>query len=88
VGLGYYQANVDSEEFDPAVAGERHVGIRTPKGAIATAGVDFNITDQWFARADARYMKGDADVKVAGEDTGEDLQMDPWMVGVGVGVRF
>jgi outer membrane protein len=88
VGLGYYQANVDSEEFDPAVAGERHVGIGTPKGAIATAGVDFNITDQWFARADARYMKGDADVKVAGEDTGEDLQMDPWMVGVGVGVRF
>jgi outer membrane protein len=88
VGLGYYQANVDSEDFDASVAGPNHVGIGTPKGAIGTVGADFNITDRWFARADARYMKGDAEVKVAGEETGEELQLDPWMVGVGVGVRF
>ena len=88
VGLGYYQANVDSEEFDATVAGPNHVGIGTPKGVIGTVGADFNLTDRWFARADARYMKGDAEVSVAGEDTGEELQMDPWMVGVGVGVRF
>ena len=88
VGLGYYQANVDSEEFDATVAGPNHVGIGTPKGVIGTVGADFNITDRWFARADARYMKGDAEVKVAGEETGEELQLDPWMVGVGVGVRF
>jgi len=88
VGLGYYQANVDSEEFDASVAGPNHVGIGTPKGVIGTVGADFNITDRWFARADARYMKGDAEVKVAGEETGEELQLDPWMVGVGVGVRF
>lgn len=88
VGLGYYQANVDSEQFDPAVAGERHVGIGTPKGAMATVGADFNITDRWFARADARYMKGDAEVKLAGEETGEELQLDPVMIGVGIGTRF
>jgi outer membrane protein len=88
VGLGYYQANIDGEEFDASVAGPNHVGIGTPKGVIGTVGADFNITDRWFARADARYMKGDAEVKVAGEETGEDLQLDPWMVGVGVGVRF
>jgi outer membrane protein len=88
VGLGYYQANIDGEEFDATVAGPNHVGIGTPKGVIGTVGADFNITDRWFARADARYMKGDAEVSVAGEDTGEELQLDPWMVGVGVGVRF
>ena len=48
---------------------------------------DFNITDRWFARADARYMQGDADVKLAGAKVGE-VQLDPWVVGVGVGTRF
>jgi outer membrane protein len=88
VGLGYYQANVDSESFDPVVAGGQHVGFDTPQGPVATVGADFNITDRWFARADARYMKGDADVSIAGNKTGESLQLDPWVVGVGVGTRF
>lgn len=88
VGLGYYQANIDDERFDATVAGGNHIGIDTPKGAMATAGVDFNITDRWFARADARYLHGKADVSVAGQDTGEDLKLDPWVVGAGVGVRF
>ena len=87
LGLGYYQANIDDEQFDPAVAGGNHVGIGTPNGAMATAGVDFNITDRWFARADARYLDGNADVNVAGQKTGE-LKLDPWVVGVGMGVRF
>ena len=87
VGLGYYQANVDSEEFDASVAGPNHVGLGTPKGAIATVGADFNITDRWFARADARYLKGDTEAEIGGVPAGE-LQVDPWIVGVGVGARF
>lgn len=88
VGLGYYQANIDDEDFDPTVAGGQHVGFGSPNGPIATVGADFNITDRWFARADARYMTGDADVRIAGQDTGEQLQLDPWIVGVGIGTRF
>ena len=88
VGLGYFQADIDSESFDATTANNEHIGLDTPKGAIATVGADFNITDRWFARADARYMKGDADVSVAGNDTGESLKVDPWVVGVGVGTRF
>jgi outer membrane protein len=88
VGLGYYQANIDSESFDTPVAGGQHVGFSTPKGPMATVGADFNITDRWFARADARYMHGDADVSLNGNKTGESLAIDPWVVGVGVGARF
>ena len=87
VGLGYYESNVNDEDFDPALTGGRHVGVGTPKGAIASAGVDFNINQRWFARADARYMQGDADVKLAGQKVGE-VQLDPWVVGVGIGTRF
>lgn len=85
VGLGYYRANIDGEKFD---ASAEHIGLDTPQGPIATVGADFNITDRWFARADARYMQGDADVSIAGNKTGESLSVDPWVVGVGVGTRF
>jgi len=50
--------------------------------------MDFNINETWFARTDVRYMKGDAGVRVAGQGTGEELTIDPWVVGVGIGARF
>ena len=85
VGLGYYESNFSNESIGGDGA---HVGLETAKGAIATAGMDFNINETWFARADARYMKGDAGVRVAGQGTGEELTIDPWVVGVGIGARF
>ena len=85
VGLGYYESNFSNETIG---ADGAHVGLETAKGAIATAGVAFNINQTWFARADARYMKGDAGVRVAGQGTGEELTIDPWVVGVGIGARF
>ena len=85
VGLGYYESNFSNETIGGDGA---HVGLETAKGAIATAGVDFNINQTWFARADARYMKGDAGMRVAGQGTGEELTIDPWVVGVGIGARF
>lgn len=85
VGLGYYESNFSNETIG---SDGLHVGLDTAKGAIATAGVDFNINSRWFARADARYMKGDSEMRIAGQDTNEELTMDPWTVGVGVGLRF
>lgn len=82
VGLGYFQSNISDEKIDG-----QHVGMSTPKGAVASAGADFNINERWFTRADARYMKGDSDLKVGGTKIGE-AQMDPWVVGIGVGARF
>lgn len=82
VGLGYYESNVSDEKLNG-----QHIGMSTPKGAIASAGADFNINERWFTRADARYMKGDSDIKSGGAKIGE-AQLDPWVVGVGVGARF
>jgi endonuclease-8 len=38
--------------------------MSTPKGAMATVGVDLNFTEHMFARADARYMHGGSDIAV------------------------
>ena len=85
VGLGYHQTNLSNEDLNP---GGEHVGLTTPKGAIGTVGVDVNITPRWFARADARYLDGDFDVRQAGETVSTDGKLNPWTVGVGIGARF
>ena len=85
VGLGYFESNFSNEDIS---GGGPHVGLSTAKGPIATAGVDFNINERWFARTDVRYMKSEADLNVGGNATDTTLDIDPWTVGVGVGVRF
>ncbi|MGY0633769.1 OmpW/AlkL family protein [Luteimonas sp. A478] len=85
VGLGVFQSNISDEDLNP---GGDHVSLDTPRGAIGTIGVDMNITPTWFARADARYMRSRADVNVAGVSTGDEIKLDPWTVGIGLGARF
>ena len=88
VGLGYYESNYDGEKAEPtgALAGQR-IGVETVKGGMATAGVDVNISPTWFARADARYLQGNSDVKVDGVKAGE-AELNPVVLGVGIGARF
>ncbi len=88
VGLGYYESNYSGETAEPtgALVGQR-IGVETAKGAIATAGVDVNITPTWFARADVRYLQGASDVRVDGIDASE-AELNPVIIGVGLGARF
>lgn len=88
VGLGYYESNFSEEDVDALAGNTGHVGIETSKGAIGTVGVDMNIDETWFARADARYMKGSSDLTLNGESTGDEVKHDPWTVGIGIGARF
>jgi outer membrane protein len=87
VGVGYYESNFSNEKID-ALADGGHVGLDKAKGAIGTVGLDMNINATWFARADARYMHARPELNVAGAGTGQDLKLDPWTVGVGIGARF
>lgn len=88
VGLGYHETNFSHESTTAsgALAGQR-LGVKTTKGAVATVGVDVNITPTWFARADARYFDGNADAKLDGAKAG-DMKLNPVTVGVGIGARF
>jgi outer membrane protein len=88
VGLGYFENNIDKEDQDNIgpYAGN-HIGMSTAKGPMATVGVDLNFTPHLFARADARYLKGGSDITVDGAKVG-DADLDPVVIGVGVGARF
>lgn len=88
VGLGYYQNNISDEDQDNIgpLAGD-HIGIGTANGPMATVGVDLNVTPGVFARADARYLHGGADVEVNGVDAG-DADLNPVILELGIGARF
>lgn len=88
VGLGYHETNYSREtaQAGAALDGQR-IGVETAKGAVGTVGVDINISPTWFARADARYFQGDSDIKLDGAKAGE-AELDPVMLGVGIGARF
>ncbi|HEY0335247.1 MAG TPA: OmpW family outer membrane protein [Stenotrophomonas sp.] len=88
VGVGYYESNFSNEKIDGLAGTGEHVSLETAKGAIGTVGVDMNINSTWFARADARYMHSRPELNVAGAGTGDELKLDPWTVGFGVGARF
>jgi len=89
VGLGYYEQNFSDEEAEPSASlAGRRIGIETAKGAMATVGVDANINERWFARADARYLHdGGGDVEIDGQKVAE-ADLSPVVLGVGVGVKF
>ena len=88
VGLGYFQNNISDEDQDDIgpLEGD-HLGIGTAKGPMATVGVDLNFTPSVFARADARYLHGGADVEVNGVEAGE-ADLNPVILEFGVGARF
>lgn len=88
VGLGYHQTNFSREDLNSLNADGEHVSLTSPRGAVGTVGVDMNINPTWFARVDARYLDGKADLKQAGDTILRDARINPWTVGVGLGARF
>lgn len=58
-------------------------------GLAAQAGFDYWINDNWGFNADVKYIDLDVDVKVnGGALRANDVDLDPWVVGIGVSYRF
>jgi outer membrane protein len=58
------------------------------------AGFDINLKDGWLINADIKYVWLDTDVKLIGGVTGNEwrkidsLDINPWVVGIGIGKKF
>lgn len=64
-------------------------------GYALQAGVDVNLKDGWLINADVKYVTIDTDVKarLGGGNTGawtkiDDLDINPWVFGLGIGKKF
>ncbi|WP_407351382.1 OmpW/AlkL family protein [Luteimonas sp. R10] len=94
VGLGYFQSKITHASSTNDIIDGELSEFSTQKGGIATIGTDFNVNKTWFARVDARYMKGSSELRnfvEHGETNPNDkfeVNLDPWTVGVGIGARF
>ncbi|WP_374401566.1 OmpW family protein [Niveibacterium sp.] len=60
---------------------------RTSWGASVQAGLDYEISPQWYLNADIKKTWIGTDVKAGGVVV-DTLNIDPWLIGIGVGYRF
>jgi len=61
---------------------------RTSVGPAAQAGIDFKLSDRWFANIDAKYVQIRSDVKLGDGTRVSRVKVDPWLLGAGGGYRF
>lgn len=57
-------------------------------GAALQAGVDINLKDGWLINADVKKLWIDTDVEFKGIGKIDKLDIDPWVIGIGVGKKF
>jgi outer membrane protein len=52
------------------------------------AGVDIALDDHWAVNADIKKLYHNTDVSINGGAITADVDLDPWIFGVGLGYRF
>jgi outer membrane protein len=99
VGFGVNYTTFFSEKSSnalrQAVGGPVNVNVQDSWGWAAQIGMDIQIRDNWFFNVDLKYIDiattAKLDVKggaLAGSRLKVDVDIDPWIVGAGIGYRF
>lgn len=92
VGLGVNYTRFTSVDLDAGsvLGGSVPLKIdRNSYGFAAQVGADFQIAPQWFLNVDVKYVTIDTDIFIKGAGTKvTKLDIDPILIGVGVGYRF
>jgi len=57
-------------------------------GWALQAGVDYAVTDNWYLNADIKKIFLSTDVSINGGAITADVDLDPWIIGFGVGYKF
>ncbi|MBA5686112.1 OmpW/AlkL family protein [Rugamonas apoptosis] len=83
VGAGINYTNITKVELLNGAGGLEHKSF----GLALQAGVDYKIDKNWSLNFDVKKVQIRSDVFVSGAKV-SNVQIDPWLVGVGVGYRF
>lgn len=57
-------------------------------GYALQAGADFKLDDHWMINADVKKIFLNTDVSINGGAVTADVDLDPWIFGLGIGYRF
>lgn len=83
IGAGINYTNISSVSLLNGAAGLDHSSV----GAALQAGLDFKIDKNWSLNLDVKKVQIRSDVTVSGAKI-SNVQLDPMLVGLGVGYRF
>lgn len=86
VGAGINYTTFFSEKTTGALAGT-DMSLDDSWGLAVQAGVDVDINEDWFFNADLRYMNIETTATITGVGS-VDVQINPWVFGLGVGMTF
>ncbi|MBT7407868.1 MAG: OmpW family protein [Nitrosomonadales bacterium] len=88
LGVGATYARVMDNRLDLCCTNNLPIHVeRNNFGPTIQAGFDFNIDDTYLLNADVKRSWIKADV-TTGDDLIDELDINPWIVSVGVGMRF
>ena len=86
MGLGLNYTFFFDEGTTGALTGTK-LSLKDSWGLAAQAGVDIDITPDWFVNLDVHYIDIDTKAKVNGATLGT-VEIDPWVFGINIGTRF
>ncbi|MCK5263070.1 MAG: outer membrane beta-barrel protein [Gammaproteobacteria bacterium] len=88
VGIGINHTIFFDEATTDALPGT-DVSLDSSTGLVFQAGVDFDINDDWFVNIDFKKMEINTIARLTGTTTANiDSNLDPVVIGVGIGMKF
>jgi outer membrane protein len=92
VGLGVaWTFPVDSLSSDIKAVGVQKIDFQGTVGFAMQGGVNYTINNRWYANLDIRYLGVSLEARVttdAGKLQPVDLEIEPWVLGIGFRYRF
>ena len=94
IGINYtlfYDEKTTSSLTSGLMASTTSLDLESSIGLAFQAGVDIDINNDWFFNVDVKYIQigTEATVKANGATASKiDVDIDPWVVGLGVGKKF
>lgn len=98
VGLNYTlffdedsTASLNNAAVALGLGGVEKVNLKSSWGLAAQIGADMAINDDWFVNVDLKYIDIDTEAKIqttAGPVIRTDVDIDPWVIGIGIGRVF
>ncbi len=92
VGMNYtlFYSDKSSASLNAALGGSTSVDLSNSWGPALQAGLDMDLTKDWFLNFDAKYIwiNTKATLNTGGTTRTVNVDINPWVFGIGIGRRF